>query len=37
MDEWTGNVDANQRAQLEAIPQALAATIPGLVEEVQKL
>ena len=34
MDEWTGKPD---RAQLEAIRQALQSTVPGVLEALQKL
>jgi hypothetical protein len=32
MDEWTGRADG---AQLEAVGQALAATVPGLIETLE--
>jgi N-formylglutamate deformylase len=34
MDEWTGEPD---KRQVEAIRQALAATVPGVLEELRKL
>jgi hypothetical protein len=36
MDEWTGEPDPANK-QLDAIRQALAATIPGVLEELDKL
>jgi len=34
MDEWTGEIDSRE---YEAIPRALAATLPGLRESLQKI
>jgi len=34
MDEWTGKPD---KTQVEAIHQALASTVPGVLEELRKL
>jgi hypothetical protein len=34
MDEWTGELDAEQHA---AIGRALAGTVPGMLEELQRL
>jgi N-formylglutamate deformylase len=34
MDEWTGEIDRDQHA---AIGRALAATVPGVLEELQRL
>ncbi len=34
MDEWTGELDTDQHA---AIGRALAGTVPGVLEELQRL
>jgi hypothetical protein len=34
MDEWTGELDSEE---FEAIPRALQATLPGLLESLEKV
>lgn len=37
MDEWTGTVGDDQKAEFQAIPHALEYTLPGVLEELSKL